>query len=130
MPRTVSEILNSNLHRLLKEQRLSQTALAKRSNVNSKTVNNVFNSLERGISPTLDTLVAVAKGLRVSVADLLAGDERPVVSAPIGEPHLIARQLARLTEDFLLSSESGRREILKVADESASNSHADLRNAP
>src|SRR5687767_9445094 len=105
MPRTVAEILNSNLHRLLREQRLSQTALAKRSDVSSKTVNNVFNSLERGISPTLDTLVAVAKGLRVTVADLLAGDERLVVSASIGEPHLIARQLARLTEDFLLSSE-------------------------
>jgi transcriptional regulator with XRE-family HTH domain len=130
MSRTVAEILLANLDSLAQAQGLSQSALAKRAGVSQKTVNNLFNSLENGISPTLDTLDAVSRALRVSVADLLAGTSIPPVGAPIGEPHLLARQIARLAEDFLLSSEDGRRDILKLADECANRRGVRSNNAP
>lgn len=121
MRHNVTEILLANLTNLAKAQTLNQSALARRAGVSAKTVNNLFRSLERGISPILDTLAAVASGLRVSVADLLASTANaPPVSEPIGEPHLLARQFARLAEDFMLSSEEGRREILRLAEKRAS----------
>jgi len=120
MSQNILETLLSNITSLSKAQGLNQPALARRAGVNGKTVNNLFRSLERGISPSLDTLIAVAKGLRVSVADLLAGSGPVPTGAPIGEPHLLARQFARLTEDFLLSSEEGREDILRLAEKRAS----------
>jgi transcriptional regulator with XRE-family HTH domain len=119
MSQKVIEVLLANLNGLTKAQGLNQPALAKRAGVNGKTVNNLFKSMERGMSPTLDTLIAVAKALGVSVADLLAG-AGPPISVPLEQPHLLARQLGRLTEDFLLSSADGRQDILRLAEKRAS----------
>jgi transcriptional regulator with XRE-family HTH domain len=112
MAQDITKLVQANLMALAKAQSISQPTLAKRAKLSHKTVNNLFNAAERGFSPTLDTLMAVASGLQVSVADLFAGAVRPPVIDSIGDPKSIARQFARLSEDFLLSSETGEGQFL------------------
>lgn len=113
------DTLLKNLHALLEAQGISQAELARRARMPQTTVSRVFKALEDRVSPRLDTMESMARGLRVPLEALLSGGPVPQPSEQISSPHTLARQLARLTEDFMLSDESGRREILANADDCA-----------
>lgn len=120
MPKNSSlNALLENLNSLLRAQGISRAELARRARMPQTTVNRVFNALEDRISPTLETLEGLSRGFRVPLASLLSGAPLPASSTPQDSPRSLSRQLARLTEDFLLSDADGRAEILRKADECA-----------
>ncbi len=120
MPKNAAlETLIENLNALLRAQNISRAELARRARMQQTTVNRVFNALEDQLSPTLETLEGLSRGLRVPLSSLLSGAPLPESPTPQESPRSFSRQLARLTEDFLLSDSEGRKEILTKADECA-----------
>lgn len=113
------DTLLKNLHAVLEAQGISQAELARRARMPQTTVSRVFKALEDRVSPRLDTLESIARGLRVPLEALLVGGPAPQPSEQTASPHSLARQLGRLTEDFMLSDEIGRREILAKANDCA-----------
>jgi len=118
MRRSAIQSLLENLRAALQSQGISQAELARRARIPQTTLNRIFHSLEHGVSPTLETVDRLAHGLKVSAAELLTDGVSSRLTST-DSPYLVARQIARLTEDFLLSSEVGRKEILRVAEDSA-----------
>src|SRR5688500_8944967 len=95
--------LVTNLNLLVRVQGITQTELARRARVPQTTLNRVFNYQEHKGGITVNTLDSLAQGLRVSLSDLLGCNEEQLLVTPSESPRLIARQLSRLAEDFLLS---------------------------
>ena len=115
----IAKTLNENLRNLMTHRGVNQAELARRSNMAVAAVNRVFNALENDVSPSLETLAGIARGLGVHASELL----RPNSDAPPSAPHepafAIARQLSRLIEDFVLSGPNERLEILSLSAQSA-----------
>jgi len=66
------QTLVKNIRALMKSKNIeSESELARISHVSQKTVNNLLNPEQYPGSPKLDTVERVAKGLHVSVVDLL-----------------------------------------------------------
>lgn len=114
---------------LAKSKGITQEALAALAGISQKTVSNLGRGAEIGVAPTLQTLEAVARALRVDLTGYLWGTEPPPVAA-VDQPHLVARQVSRLVEDFLLSSDDGRKDILRLAEECAGRRTAKKSSAP
>lgn len=117
-PSSSAAALHKNLTALLKEHGLTQAEFARRARVPSTTLNRAMNDLEKGLSPRLDTVEAIARGFKLTVSQLLAGETSQSAPAPASPaPHLVAKQLARLVEDFMTSDDEGRKAILRCAEE-------------
>ena len=125
LPKTSSEALLRNLTGLLASHGITQAEFARRAGVPATTLNRVINELESGLSPRLETVESIAKGFGITVSALLAGEELPTGASLAVTPHAVARQLARLVEDFLYSDEDGRMEVLRAAEQAAAT--AELR---
>ena len=117
--KSLLETLLMNLNALLQAQGISQAELARRARMPQRTVNRVFNALEDRMSPGLETLEGIARGLGVPIASLLSGEIEITQQSHAESPRLLSRQIGRLTEDFLLSDTEGRKEILRKAEECA-----------
>ena len=125
MAKSLLETLLANLNALLQAQEISQAELARRAGVPQTTVSRVFHALEDRMSPRLETLEGIARGFGVPIASLFSGEVAQAPSTEIESPLILARQIGRLTEDFLISGSCGRADILRKADECA---QAALRN--
>ena len=82
-------------------------------------LNRAFNALDNNVSPRLETLAGISRGLGVHPSELLKSDISEVVPAHQESKFSIARQLSRPVEDFLLSSQQDRTELLRLAEEAA-----------
>ncbi|MBC7756243.1 MAG: hypothetical protein H7Z20_06315 [Bdellovibrio sp.] len=92
--------------------------MARRSRLPPTNINRLLNSEDTDFSPQLDTVVAIASGFGISISEILNGVESK--NAKIVEtPKTISKQVSRLIEDFLLSSEEGRIELLRTAEHMA-----------
>jgi transcriptional regulator with XRE-family HTH domain len=110
--------LVKSIKALLKAQNISQAELARRSRLPPTNINRLLNSEDTDFSPQLDTVVAIAYGFGISISEILNGVESK--NAKIVEtPKTISKQVSRLIEDFLLSSEEGRIELLRTAEHTA-----------
>jgi transcriptional regulator with XRE-family HTH domain len=128
MAKSAVESLLANVSTLAKAQGLSQAALAKKSRLSQRGVHHLFHALENGTAPTLRTIESLARALRVPVAQLFSEETSTVV--PRFENALsLARQLSRLTEDFLLSSDKDRSAILRLAEDGAARAETKGRGA-
>ena len=116
MAKPAAQVLLDNLNAYIQENGFTQSELARRARFPQTTLNRMFRALENGGSPTIATLDRLARALKIPLPALLtdASGSRTPPSREL--PHLPARQLGRLIEDFLLSTEEGRREILRLAD--------------
>ncbi len=122
MPESSLQILKANLRAALAKQDVSQSEFARRVGLHQRSVNRLVGGSPEDHSPTLETLEAIAKGMGVSVVELLSPGFKAPATTPSLEPRsspLLVRSLSRLIEDFLLSDESGRRRILALASECA-----------
>jgi transcriptional regulator with XRE-family HTH domain len=118
----IASLLSQNLRKLMEARGINQAELARRAGMAVTTVNRVFNSLDKRVSPRLGTLAGIAMGLGVRASDLLKAElvtEFPVAYEP---PYTVARQVSRLVEDFLLSAPADRLELLRLASEASSKS--------
>lgn len=97
------KIVALNLIRLMDAQGIKQQRLAQLSGVGQTTISKL---LRQKASPTLDTLEALAKALRVNVRDLLNPEIDPGVAADLYE---LDRYMAG-------SSAGGRKVVLAVAE--------------
>ena len=116
--------LRANLQAVLATQDLSQTELARRLGVHQRAISRLVGNVADLHSPTLATVAAIAKGLGVSVPELLSPNFAPTTTAREVEPRdspTLVRQTSRLIEDFFASDSAGRKKILTVAAESADN---------
>jgi len=125
----VSRTLARNLRSLMDTRGINQAELARRANMAVTSVNRVFNALENNVSPRLETLAGIARGLGVQAADLLKSELPAVISPPHEQPFTVARQLARLVEDFLLCDTESRAGLLRIAAEAA-NQNTPRRKRP
>jgi transcriptional regulator with XRE-family HTH domain len=103
----------------MEKQEINQSELARRANMALSSLNRAFNALDNNVSPRLETLAAIARGLGVQASDLLKADLASVVPIQQDSNFALARQLSRLVEDFLLCSASDRTELLGLANELA-----------
>lgn len=127
-PRTASEVFVENLLALVNAHGLSQAELARRARTPLSTINRVFHWHENRVAMSLETIESIARGLQVPVATLLtergsahAPPPYAVLASPVSRlrGRQIARQVGRLTEDFLQCCDEGRQEVLRVAEECA-----------
>ena len=111
----IAEVLSQNLRVLMEERGINQAELARRAQMAVTSVNRVFNALDNKVSPRLETVAGIARGLGVHASVLL--QTRPSALAP--SPHepqfTVARQLSRLVEDFLVCAPAGRADLLRLA---------------
>ena len=120
----IGEILSQNLRRLMEARGVNQAELARRAKMAVTSVNRVFNALDKDVSPRLETLAGIARGLGVHTLELLMAVPPAPAPVPHELPSTVARQLSRLIEDFLLSGPEERTEMLRLAAESSSNPSA------
>jgi transcriptional regulator with XRE-family HTH domain len=116
----IAATLNHNLLRLMEQRGINQAELARRARMPVTSVNRVFNALGKNVSPRLETLAGIARGLGVHAAELLMTDPSDPPPVPYEPPFTLARQLSRLVEDFLLSDPADRAELLRLASDSSS----------
>lgn len=110
--------LVENLNGLLRSHGLSRAELARNIGIEQTTLNRIFNAKERGTTTSLETVSMLASGLNVTVSELLSSSKvEPLSDATQGL--LLAKQLSRLIEDFLLSTSAGRAQILRIAQQEA-----------
>lgn len=119
--RQIADFLCQNIKTLMEQRGFNQSELARRSNLALSTVNRVFHLLDNGVSPRLETIAGIARGLGVQAADLLMTRPPVTVEAPHIVPHDLARQLSRLVEDFVLCDSEARASILSFASGAASD---------
>ena len=104
----------------MQSRSLNQVGLASLVGINQKTVSNI---LRGSNSPSLEILEKIAVAFGISVAVLLSPGLRenlpPARSSPSAST---ARDIARLVEDFLLSSSQAQQELLITAREKAKES--------
>jgi transcriptional regulator with XRE-family HTH domain len=123
----IAKVLNQNLRNLMDERGINQTELARRAKMAITSVNRVFNALDNDVSPRLETLAGIARGLGVHASELLKTELSAPLAAPHEPPFTVARQLSRLVEDFLLSAPAERSELLRLAAEASSKSSSQQR---
>lgn len=111
----IAKVLSQNLRTLMEERGINQAELARRAKMAVTSVNRVFNALDNDVSPRLETLAGIARGLDVYPSDLLKTEPSAAVRAPHEPPFTVARQLSRLIEDFLLCALEERTELLRLA---------------
>ncbi len=118
---TAAQNLRENLLRLLADNDISQSELARRTGMAPKAINRLVAPEDNAHSPTLETLQLLASGLNTNVPALLS----PYLTVQVQEPATLtkspnlARQTGRLVEDFLLASPEDRRSLLAAAAEAA-----------
>jgi len=117
----IAQVLSRNLLGLMEARGINQAELARRAKMAVTSVNRVFNALDNDVSPRLETLAGIARGLGVHTSELLKTEPSDPVPLPHEPPFTIARQLSRLVEDFLLSGPTERAELLRLAAEYSSN---------
>ncbi len=118
----IAKVLSQNLRNLMDERGINQAELARRAKMAVTSVNRVFNALDNDVSPRLETLAGIARGLGVHPSELLKTELSAPLAAPHDPPFTVARQLSRLVEDFLLSAPADRSELLRLAAEASSKS--------
>ena len=126
MPTSASKTLRENLLRVIETEGISQSELARRTGTQARAINRLVGDTGGLHSPTLETLEQLAKGLQVSVSELLAPGFKPQSTRSAVEPDtppLVVKQLSRLLEDFLACDADGRKQILALA-----SCHADERD--
>ena len=123
----IAKVLSQNLRNLMEERGINQAELARRARMAVTSVNRVFNALDNDVSPRLETLAGIARGLGVHTSELLKTDLSSPLPAPHEPPFTVARQLSRLVEDFLLSDSADRAELLRMAADASSKSSSHQR---
>jgi len=108
MQQEPTHCLVENLNALLRAHGMSRAELARSVGMEQTTLNRIFNAKEKGTSTTLETVSTLAKGLNVSVAELLSPSMNAHPAQDETTQPLVCRQLARLVEDFLLSTTAAR----------------------
>ena len=81
----------------------------------------MINDLESGLSPRLETVEAIARGFGITVSEIFSG-VLPERFIPDATPYLLARQLSRLIEDFVICDAAGRIKVLRAALENSERS--------
>lgn len=112
MSNSLVETLVANLKAAMTEQKLSQNEMARRGSMPQTTIGRV---LSGDTAPTLDTLAGLADALGVSPASLIDDGFDPSVYKRNDSAHLLARQVSRLIEDFMLCDATQRQKILELA---------------
>lgn len=102
--------ISSNVYRLRKQRRWSQAQLGLAAGTSQKVISNLENASERGIYPTMDTVLAVADALGVSAFALMA----PVSVSSIDK--LSGRDVARLLDNYLELPPDKRKTVDSVLD--------------
>ena len=115
----IAKILSENLRALMEVRGINQAELARRAKMAVTSVNRVFNALDNDVSPRLETLAGIARGLGAHASDLLKAEASAAAPVPHEPPFTIARQLSRLIEDFLLCAPDDRAKLLRLAAESS-----------
>lgn len=115
MAQNIAELLLRNIQALLAARGLSQNEFARRTGIPQTTISGLIRALENGRTVRLGTLEAVAQGFKVSVAQLIAPDLKVDSVGEVTPSRVLSRQVGRLTEDFLLTDDRGRQEILATA---------------
>ena len=123
----IAKVLSENLRILMEGRGINQAELARRARMAVTSVNRVFNALDNDVSPRLETLAGIARGLGVHASELLKTDLSAPLPAAHEPPFTIARQVSRLVEDFLLSAPADRSELLRLAAEASSKSSSQQR---
>ena len=111
--------LVSNLNVLLRTLNISQAELARRARIPQTTLNRIFHSKDNPFSPNLRTLDSLARGLKVSIAELFGSEPGEIEGHITDLPRMVSRQVARLVKDFLLANGGDRTEILRFAEDRA-----------
>ncbi|MCA2999839.1 MAG: helix-turn-helix transcriptional regulator [Rhodocyclaceae bacterium] len=106
------ETLVANLKAAMTAQKLTQNEMARRGSMPQTTIGRV---LSGDTAPTLDTLAGLADALGVSPASLIDDGFDPSVYKQSDPPHLLAKQVSRLVEDFMLCDARQRQKILELA---------------
>jgi transcriptional regulator with XRE-family HTH domain len=122
MAKRATDQLLENLNALLAAHGISQAELARRARMSQTTVSGLFRGLENGSSPRLETIEDVARGFGVSVLQLMSPGLKIAEPETASSLRVLSKQLGRLTEDFLSSDDTGRQEILRMAEGQASRS--------
>jgi transcriptional regulator with XRE-family HTH domain len=120
----LAAVLATNLHNLMAMQGTNQAELARRASMATTSVNRVFIALDNGVSPRLEALAGIARGLGVHPSELLKEDPAIPAASPYEPPRTIARQVSRLVEDFLLCAPEQRLEILRLVAEASNENEA------
>jgi transcriptional regulator with XRE-family HTH domain len=111
--KSLADIVAANLSRILKEKRVSQKELGKRSGVHLQTIHNYVNG-KKGIRN--ETLQKIATGLEVELDDLLKGAGKDHSSGKGLSPSEVLELAQDVPEDILkmLSQCKGREDAFKL----------------
>lgn len=102
-----TEVLAQNISMLRKQRGWSQTKLAKKANIGQRTVSNIENPGQSGYSPTVDIIDRIATAFGLPCYHLF-------IQMPLNV--LINKELNGIVNNFLVASNKGRDNILRVAE--------------
>lgn len=97
-----------NIDYLMRAEKLSEAALAKRSGIAQKTINNIRNGIS---APTLDTIEALAAAFNLSGWH--------IIMPGLPEELIAGKSIERLCRAYVAASEKGRSYIDHVAEREA-----------
>jgi transcriptional regulator with XRE-family HTH domain len=102
-----TEVLAKNISSLRKQKGWSQTKLAKKANIGQRTVSNIENPSQSGYSPTVDVVDRIATAFGIPCYHLF-------ILLPLNV--LTNKELDGIVNNFIVASNSGRDNILRVAE--------------
>jgi len=107
---SIIDNISRNVYRLRVQRRWSQAQLGIAAGTSQKVISNLEHAAERGIYPTMDTVLAVSDALGVSPFALMS----PVSASSVDK--LSSRDVARLLDDYLDLPPDKRKTVDSVID--------------
>jgi transcriptional regulator with XRE-family HTH domain len=108
-------VLRKNINALLEQRGWSQPELAKRADLDQKTINNIVSERISISSTKLSTVERIAEAFGVTIEEML-GD---VSGRKVIESADVADEIAILVRNYLFSHPDGRKAILRLSDSEA-----------
>lgn len=102
------EAIIRNLRHLMRKEKLSEQALAKRAGVAQKTINKILNNQS---APTLDTISRLAAAFGLNNWHLIMPN--------LPDELISSKDLERLYKSYILASQEGREYIVHAAEREA-----------
>ncbi len=108
-------VLRKNINALLAQRGWSQPELAKRADLDQKTINNIVSERAAISSTKLSTIERIAEAFGVTIGEILSDTS----CEQINESADVADEIAILVRNYLVSHPDGRRAIIRLSDSEA-----------
>lgn len=108
------EAISRNVEALRKARDWSQEDLGRKAGLSQKVISNLENAVERDIHPTLNTIMAVADALDVSLYLLMTSMKDQQIEAVKSANG--SRAISRLVDTYMSLSPGGRQTVDRILD--------------